>query len=114
MWRGSTWRLLQTLAGTVPPAAAGTKDVQFGQRKKDLTERRGYRRAIVALGRKILRFAFAMLRDREPYRNPDLDYDQLPAQRNQARWVRALRKAGLLPAAAAVPSAPAKVPPAAT
>ena len=55
-----------------------------------------------------------MLRDREPYRDPDLDYDQLLAQRNQARWVRALRKAGLLPAAAAVPSAPAEVPPAAT
>ena len=51
------------------------------------------------MGRKILRIAFAMLRDRKPYQDPDLDYDQLLAQRNQAHWVRALRKAGLLPLA---------------
>ena len=58
------------------------------------------------MGRKILRIAFAMLRDRKPYQDPDLDYDQLLAQRNQAHWVRALRKAGLLPLAGAEASGP--------
>ena len=88
-------------------AAARTKDVQFGPLKKGLTVRRGGRRAIVAVGHKILRIAFAMLRDREPYKDPDLDYDQLLAQRNRARWVAALRKAKLLPAAEAATGAPA-------
>ena len=62
------------------------------------------------MGRKILRIAFAMLRDRKPYQDPDLDYDQLLAQRNQAHWVRALRKAGLLPLAGAEASGPAAAP----
>ena len=82
-------------------AAARTKDVQFGPVKKGQTARRGGRRAIVGVGHKILRIVFTMLRDRETHRDPDLDHDQLPAQRNQTRWVRALRKAGLLPAAEA-------------
>ena len=87
-------------------AAARKNDVQFGPLEKGLTARRGGWRAIVAVGHKILRIAFAMLRDRKPYKDPDLDYDQLLAQPNQARWVRALRKAKLLPAVAAVPARP--------
>lgn len=52
-----------------------------------------------------------MLPDRKPYQDLDLDHDQLSAQRNQRRWVRALRKAGLLPVnGAQVASAPAAAP----
>ena len=88
-------------------ASACTMDVQFGPMKKGLTARRGGRRAIVAVGPKILRIAFAMLRDREQYTHPDLDYDQLLAERNPARWEAALRKGKLLPATEATMGAPA-------
>ena len=48
---------------------ARTKDMQFGLLKKELTVRRGGRRAVVAVAHKILRIAFAMLRDRKSYQD---------------------------------------------
>ena len=50
--------------------------------------RGGGQRAVVAVGHKILLIAFAMLGDRKPYQDPDLDYDQLLAQRNRHRPLR--------------------------
>ena len=47
---------------------------------------------------KILRIAFALLRDRQPYRDPEVDYQAQTAIRNKARWggLKMLRKANLL------------------
>ena len=103
-------RYLRHILCEIAHAAARTKEVQFGPLKKGLTVRRGGRRAVVVVGHKILRIAFAMLRDRKPYQDPELNYDQLLAQRNRARWVRALLKAGLLRAAGADASEPAAAP----
>ena len=72
-------RYLRRILCEIAQAAARTKDVQFGPLKRGLTVRRGGRRAVVAVRHKILRIAFAMLSDRKPYQDPDLDYDQLLA-----------------------------------
>ena len=40
--------------------------------------------------------AFAMLRDGQPYRDPQVDYQARTAIRNKARWLKMLRKANLL------------------
>ncbi len=51
----------------------------------------------MALGHKILRIAFAMLRDGVPYRDPVVDPEALTARKNLSRWLRMVRKAQLLP-----------------
>ena len=50
----------------------------------------------MATAHKILRIAFALLRDRQPYRDPEVDYQAQTAIKNKARWLKMLRKANLL------------------
>ena len=45
-------------------------------------------RAVVATTHKILRIAFAILRDGQPYRDPQVDYEARTAVRNKARWLK--------------------------
>jgi transposase len=59
--------------------------------------RRGYKRAIIALGHKILRIIFFMLKRREPYRDSVIDHEALSVKRNAPRWIKALLKYKLLP-----------------
>ena len=61
-----------------------------------MTARHGYKRAILATAHKLLRTAYAVLRDDHPYQDPQVDYEQLLAQRNGPRWIRMLRKHDLL------------------
>jgi len=70
--------------------------VQFGPHKQGLAIRRGTRRAVVATAHKILRIASAMLRDGQPYRDPQVDYQARTAISNKAHWLKMLRKANLL------------------
>ena len=108
--RATTSRLARARAGSgrkgnvylrrilceVAHAAARTRGVQFGPYKQGLAIRRGTGRAVVATAHKILRIAFAMLRDGQPYRDPQVDYQARTAIRNKARWLKMLRKANLL------------------
>ena len=87
---------LRRILCEVAHAAARTRDVQFGPYKQGLAIRRGTGRAVVATAHKILRIAFAMLRDGEPYRDPQIDYQARTAIKNKARWLKMLRKANLL------------------
>ena len=50
----------------------------------------------MATAHKILRIVFAMLRDGQSYRDPQVDYQARTAIRNKARWLKMLRKANLL------------------
>ncbi len=59
---------------------------------QSLVVRRGYKRAIVAIGHKILRTVFFMLKRYEHYRDSATDYEALSAQRNAPRWINALIK----------------------
>ena len=101
---------LRRILCEVAQAAARTRGVQFGPYKQGLAIRRGTGRAVLATAHKILRIVFAMLRDGQPYRDPEVDYQARTAIKNKARWVKMLRQANLLQEvareAAARPRAP--------
>ena len=80
-------------------AASRTTSV-FKSKFQSLVVRRGHKRSIVALGHKMLRTIFFMLKRREHYRDSATDYEALSVQRNSARWIKALTRFGFIPAAA--------------
>ncbi len=77
-------------------AAARCKGSQYQFFHRALTVRRGYKRATVATAHKMVRTLYAVLRDQKPYRDPQADYEQLLVRRNAPRWVRELKKFGIL------------------
>jgi transposase len=76
-------------------AASRTTSV-FKSKFQALVVRRGYKRAIIAIGHKILRTIFFMLKRREHYRDSATDYEALSVQRNAPRWIKALTKFGFI------------------
>jgi transposase len=80
-------------------AASRTKSV-FKSKFQSLLVRRGHKRSIVAIGHKILRTIFFMLKRREHYRDSATDYEALSVQRNAPRWIKALTKFGFIASAA--------------
>lgn len=76
--------------------AARTHGCQFRGYHKALMIRRGYKRAIVATAHKMLRVLYVVLRDAKPYYDPEADYEALMVRRNAPRWIRMLRRHGLL------------------
>lgn len=81
-------------------AASRTTSV-FKSKFQSLVVRRGYKRAIIAIGHKILRTIFFMLKRREHYRDSAIDYEALSVQRNAPRWIKALTKFGFISTATA-------------
>ena len=79
-------------------AASRTTSV-YKSKFQALVIRRGHKRSIVALAHKLLRTMFFMLKRREHYRDSATDYEALSVQRNSARWIKALKKFGFIPAA---------------
>lgn len=80
-------------------AASRTTSV-FKSKFQSLVVRRGYKRAIIAIGHKILRTIFFMLKRREHYPDSATDYEALSVQRNAPRWIKALTKFGFIASAA--------------
>ena len=76
-------------------AASRTKSV-FKSKFQALVVRRGHKRAIIAIGHKILRTIFFMLSRREHYRDSATNYEALSVQRNAPRWIKALTKFGFI------------------
>lgn len=76
-------------------AASRTRSV-FKSKYQALVIRRGHKRAIIALGHKMMRTIFYMLKRHEPYRDGTVDYEALSVQRNAPRWIKALTKYGYL------------------
>ncbi|MBF0240126.1 MAG: IS110 family transposase [SAR324 cluster bacterium] len=70
---------------------------QFKGRYQGLVIRRGHKRSIVAIAHKLLQTIYVMLKKHEPYRDPQIDYEELVVKRNSARWIKALDKHGYLP-----------------
>ena len=81
-------------------AASRTTSV-FKSKFQSLVVRRGYKRAIIAIGHKILRTIFFMLKRREYYRDSAIDYEALSVQRNAPRWIKALTQFGFIAPASA-------------
>ena len=69
---------------------------QFQGFYKGLVIRRGHKRAIVAVGHKILEIIYVLISRKEPYRDPEIDYEALVVHRNAPRWLDALDKYGYL------------------
>ena len=92
---GRTRRGNETLKVTLTEcahAAARTLGSQFDGCHGALTRRIGYRKAVTATAHKLLRIVYAVLRDDQPYRDPNVDYERLFVKRNAPRWLRMLKK----------------------
>lgn len=70
-------------------AASRTKHTYFGSKYKKLAARRGKKRAIVALGHKLLVVAYHVLKEKKSYKELGEDYLE---QRNKEQVVRHHRK----------------------
>jgi transposase len=68
----------------------------FKPKFQAIVVRRGHKRAIIAIGHKILRTIYFMLTRREHYRDFATDYEALSVQRNAPRWIKALTKFGFI------------------
>ena len=77
--------------------AAGTTTSVFKLKFQSLVPRRGHKRAIVAIAHKMLRTITHMLKRGEHYRDSSVDYEELAAKRNAPRWIKSLKKFGLIP-----------------
>jgi transposase len=81
--------------------AARKTQSMFRAKHKALAITKGFKRAIMACARKMLRIIWAMLMRNEPYRDATVDYEALSVRRNAPRWIRALKRYGYMPAGAA-------------
>jgi transposase len=92
--KGNPW--LRRLLCEMAQAAIKTT-CQFKPKHQGLALRRGFKRAIVAIGHKLLRVIYVLLKRREPYRDGSVNYEEMLVKRNAPRWILALRKYNLLP-----------------
>lgn len=69
---------------------------QFKDKYQTLVVRRGHKRSIIAIGHKMLRVAYTLLKDDKPYKDPGIDYKGMMIARNAPRWLKALHEYGYL------------------
>jgi transposase len=72
--------------------AASKTNCQFQHKYKSLMIRRGHKKAIVAVGHKMLRVIFSRLKEGEVYHDPKVNYEELVVKKNASRWIRMLKK----------------------
>jgi hypothetical protein len=58
--------------------------------------RRGHKRSSIAIGHKLLRVVYTVLKESQPYRDPESDDEALVVAQNAPRWLKALQKYGYL------------------
>jgi transposase len=76
-------------------AASRTASV-FKSKFQALLVRRGHKRAIIAIGHKLLRTIFFILDRREYYRDSTVNYEELVVRRNAPRWIKSLTRFGFI------------------
>jgi transposase len=74
--------------------AAARTDCQFKPKYKSLMIRRGHKKAIIAVGHKMLRVIFSLLKEGKYYHDPDISYEEIVVNKNSARWLKMLKKYG--------------------
>ena len=89
-------RYVRALLCQIAWAAVRTTS-QFKSRFQNLVSRRGTKKAIVAIGHKVLKTVFVLLSRQVPYHDSTVDYEALAVKRHAPRWIRQLRKFGYLP-----------------
>lgn len=75
---------------------ASKTNSQFKSKYQGLVIRRGHKRAIIALGHKTLRISYTLLKNKKPYADPEVDYEELVVKKNAPRWIRSLEKYGFV------------------
>lgn len=70
---------------------------QFKGMYQGIVIRRGHKRAIMAIAHKLLEVSYVLLKKRQPYVDPKIDYEALTVGRNAPRWIKALKKFGYWP-----------------
>ncbi len=58
--------------------------------------RRGHKRSLIAIAHKLIRVIYTLLKKRQPYIDPDTDYEGLMVRKNAPRWLRRLDEYGYL------------------
>jgi len=84
---------IRTILCETANAAIKTKS-QFKGMYQGLVIRRGHKRAIVAVGHKMLKIIYSMLKTGEAYKDPEIDYEKMMVKKNAPRWIKALKKYG--------------------
>lgn len=86
---------LRSLMCEVANAAIKT-DSQFKGKYKALVIRRGHKRAIVAIGHRMLKIIYSILVTGQPYVDPEIDYQAMMVRKNAPRWIKSLIEYGYL------------------
>jgi len=89
-------RYVRTVLCEIAWAATRTTS-QFRSRFQGVVIRRGTKKAIVAIGHKVLKIVFVLLSRQVPYQDATVDYAALTVKRNAPRWISALKQFGYLP-----------------
>jgi len=78
-------------------AACKTKS-SLAAKYKSLRVRKTHKKSIVAIAHKLIRLVYVLLSRDVPYRDPNIDYAMISADRNAPRWIQQLKKLGRWPA----------------
>ncbi len=79
-------------------AARMTKS-SLAAKYKSLMVRKTHKKTIVAIAHKMIRLIYLLLTRKEPYHDPNIDYDAMSARKNAPRWIKQLRLIGQWPTA---------------
>ena len=77
-------------------AATRTRGCYLKDKWNSQKGRLGFKRAIVALGNKMLKMIYHMLTKDEPYKDPAVDLNELKVKRNAPRWLNELARFNLI------------------
>ena len=77
-------------------ATSKCKQTQFKAKHDSLIVRRGKKRAVIAVAHKLLEVGFTVIKNKQPYKDPNIDYQKLIVDKNASRWLKALSKYGYL------------------
>ena len=67
---------------------------QFKAKFQWLTIRKGHKKSIVAIGHQLLRVIYSVLKNKQAYHDPDINYEELMVRKNAPRWIKALQQYG--------------------
>lgn len=87
--------MLRQLLCEMANAAIKTKS-QFKDKYQTLVIRRGHKRSVVAIGHKMQRVIYSVLKDGHAYYDPGIDYKAVVIHRNAPRWLKALKEFGYI------------------
>ncbi len=91
--KGNTY--IKSLLCEFANSARKTK-TQFKSRFDGLVIRRGYKKSIIALGHRILEIVYILLKNKIPYKEPSVNYEELIVKRNAPRWIKKLKEFGYI------------------